>query len=299
MLSNRSIEEKPLSRSELLAAMIVFLLPLLFGILGTSAIRLPQWLTRLELILFLGPMLFALGLAVVKGLPRWSLSYLGFVLTLGIIFGRYDRLWTWLYPYFVESFGPRSLWPVMVRILYGGGFAFIVGVSVLVGAVILLNLLRLLPHTPAVWQRIRVDWTQLSFVPYGGLVVYVHAAFEGFQHEDMWKFTAWICLALGAWFYLRAKGQRQRILALIGGATGAMWIVAIAQWVLIPLQNWQSRYYLISMEDLRWVELGNTIIGWIGILVAMMAPALLNILPSSPTPDLDIGEHRQWMGINN
>jgi len=116
MLSSKFDEEKPLSRSELLAAMIVFLLPLLFGIFEANAIRLPQWMTPLELVLFLGPMLFALGLAVIKGLPRWSLSYLGFVLTLGIIFSRYDRLWVWIYPYFTKSYGPRSLWPFAVHL---------------------------------------------------------------------------------------------------------------------------------------------------------------------------------------
>ena len=76
----------------------------------------------------------------------------------------------------------------------------------------------------------------------------------------------------------------QRILALIGGATAAMWIVALAKCVLIPLQDWQSRYSVIPMETLRWVETSGAIIGWVWILIMLIAPALLNVLPRAPSP---------------
>jgi len=36
--------------------------------------------------------------------------------------------------------------------------------TVLLGAFILVNILRLFPYTRAVWKRIRADWTQLSFM---------------------------------------------------------------------------------------------------------------------------------------
>ena len=81
--------------------------------------------------LFWGAVLFALGLAIIKELPRWSLSYLGFVLMLGITLSRYDRLWGWIYPYFIRSFGSRSYWPLPVRIIYRGIFAFITSFSIL------------------------------------------------------------------------------------------------------------------------------------------------------------------------
>ncbi len=88
MPSNGFIEEKPLPRSELLAAMIIFLLPLL-SIFAITGINLPQWMDYFVLILFWGAILFALGLAIIKRLPRWSLSYLGFVLMLAIILSPY------------------------------------------------------------------------------------------------------------------------------------------------------------------------------------------------------------------
>ena len=107
--------------------------------------------------------------STVKGFPRWSLPYLGLVLLLGIILLG-DRIWGWIYPVFLELFGPRFLWPIPVRVLYVAAYEFIVMFSLLLGALILVNLMRVLPYTRGVWQRIRVDWTRLSFLLYGGLV---------------------------------------------------------------------------------------------------------------------------------
>ncbi len=283
MLSNGLIEEKPLPRSELLAAMIIFLLPLL-AIFAITGINLPQWVDGFLVVLFWGAVLFALRLAIIKRLPRWSLSYLGFVLMLGIILSPSSRFWGWIYPYFLQSYGPMSYWPLSIRIIYLGTFEFIMSFSILSSALILVNLLRLLPYTRGVWRRIRADWTQLSFMLYGGFVFYILLAFEEYRHEDIWKSIAWICLALGAWLYLGAKGQKQRILALICGATGAMWIVAFAKWVLVPLQKWPTGYPVAPSEATRWVETSGAMIGWVCILIMLTAPALLNLLPQAPSP---------------
>jgi hypothetical protein len=283
MPSSGFIEEKPLPRSERLAAMVLFLLPLL-GFLTATRTNLPAWLDDLLPMLLVGALLLALGLAFVKGLPRWSLPYLGFALLLGIMLIRYDRLWSWIYPFFIGLFGPRSVWPVPVRVLYVGTFAFIISFSILVGALVVVNLLRLLPFARGVWRRIRADWTQLSFLLYGGLVFGILLPFDEYHYAETWMSATWIVLALGAWWYLRAKGHWQRILALICGATGAMWIVALAKWVLIPLQKWPAGYPVSPSEATRWVETSSALIGWLCILMMLLAPALLDLLPQVPSP---------------
>jgi hypothetical protein len=103
-------------------------------------------------------------------------------------------------------------------------------------------------------------------------------------YGTIWHLVVWSSLALGAWLYLRAKGTKQRILALVCGATGAMWIVALARWVLIPLQKWPTGYPVSPSEAARWVEVGSAMIGWVWILVMLLAPALLSLLPQSPNP---------------
>ncbi|MCP4415580.1 MAG: hypothetical protein GY805_03095 [Chloroflexi bacterium] len=227
-----------------------------------------------------------LGFALIKGLPRWSLTYLGFVLIAGIIIGLDSRIWGWLYPYFLQSFGPKSYWPIPVRIIYSGVYQFFVLFFTLLSALLLVNLLRIPPYTRPVWRRIRADWTQLSFMFYGGLVFYIIITFDEYHYRELGASIAWICLALGAWLYLRAKGQKQRILALTGGATGAMWIVALAKWVLIPLQKWPTGYPVAPTEAARWISPGNIMIAWVFILLMLIAPALLNLLPASPSPNI-------------
>ena len=281
MSSNGYFEEKPLQRKELLATMIFFLLPV-FSILAVTDTNSPQWMDYILLVLFWGSIIFAVGLAISRRVPRWSLPYLGFISMVGIILIGTDRIWDWIYPYFIKSFGSRSVWPLSIRIIYVGIFGFIMTVMILLGALMLVNLLRLLPYTRSVWRRIRADWTQLSFMLYGGVVFSIILLFDEYQHEEIWKFMAWTCLALGAWFYLRAKGQYQRILALTLGATGAMWIVALAKWVLIPLQKWPTGYPIAPSETSRWVETGSAMLDWAWILIMLLAPALLKFLPQSP-----------------
>jgi len=284
MGSNGFYNQESLPRIELLAAMIIFLLPL-FSLFAITGISLPVWTNYITLVLFWGCIFFALGLGIAKRLPGWSLPYLGFLLMIGQVLSPiFPGLVTWIYPYFLGTFGAMSHWPIPIRLIYSGIFEFIGALTVLLGAFILVNILRLFPYTRAVWKRIRADWTQLSFMMYGGLVFYIILAFDEYQYEDLWKFGAWACLALGAWLYLRGKGRWQRILALVGGTTFAYWIVALAKWVLVPLQKWPTGYPIAPTEASRWVETGSALMSWIFFLGILCASALTDWLPPLPEP---------------
>jgi hypothetical protein len=289
MASDGFVEEKPLPRRELLAALLIFLLPFA-GPLGSVG-DWPEWLKILLGILYGGALLFGLGLAVMKRLPRWSLPYLGIVLMPAVLYTAEPKLWGWLYPRFLLTFGPRAGWSLSTRILYSGVNAYIALFLILFCALLLANVLRLLPYTRGVWQGIRVDWTALSFLLYGGLVIGVDMLFEEYRYDNIWRFFAWISLALGAWLYLRAKGQKQRILALLGGATGALWIVALAKWVLIPLQKWPMGYPVSPSEATRWVETSMALVSWVGIIILLLAPAVLSLLP--PASGLTVSESKE------
>ena len=285
MASNGFKEHKSLPRLELLAAMLIFLLPI-FSLFGITGISLPGWTNYVLLVLFWGCILFALGLGIAKRLPGWSFPYLGFALMLGLIFTPlFPRLAAWIYPHFLETFGARSRWPIPISVIYAGIFDFAGALTILLGAIVLVNLLRLLPYTRAVWERIRADWTQLSFMIYGGLVFYIMLAFEEYRYEELWKVGAWACLALGAWLYLRGKGRGQRILALLGGSTLALWIVALAKWILVPLQKWPTGYPIAPSVTSLWVETGEALMTWFFFMGILIAPALTKWLPpySKPT----------------
>jgi len=117
----------------------------------------------------------------------------------------------------------------------------------------------------------------LSYLVYGGLVFYIWIIFDEYQHENPWIFAAFSGLAVGGWLYLRAKKIQTRILALVGGATAAMWIVAIGKWIIVPFQNWP-----VILETERSFEAGWAISSWMVTIAALAIPALLNLLPSNP-----------------
>ncbi len=71
-----------------LAASVIFILPLVGNALHGAAIGFPGWAVNTVLFFFLGSMGFAFLLAVIRGLPRWSFSYLGFALTIFVFYGR-------------------------------------------------------------------------------------------------------------------------------------------------------------------------------------------------------------------
>jgi len=288
MTSNGFNLEEPLPRRELLAAMSIFLLPL-FSLFAITGISLPEWTNYILLVLFWGSILFALGLATAKKFPGWSFPYLGFVLMLSLIISPLlPLLVSWVYPYFLEIFGAQSRWPIAVSLFYAGIFDFISALIILLGALVFVNLLRLLPYTRAVWERIRADWTQLSFLIYGGLVFSIILMFDEYRYEDLWKFAAWGFLAAGAWLYLRARKEKQRIISLLGGMTAAFWTVALAKWILIPLQMWPTGYPIAPSVTSRWFETGDTLIIWLFFLGILCAPVLTKWL--SPLTDPILAE---------
>jgi hypothetical protein len=279
-----STSRNPMSRGELLAAFAVFLLPLL-SILAQFGSGLGAWFNVFTLFIFFGIFLFTLGLAAVRQFPRWSLAHLGFALHLGLVLGQYYRLWIWTFPLFLDIFGPRGGWSLSLRILYAGTHEIILWLTTFLSALILVNLLRLIPATRSIWQSIRTDWTRLSYLLYGMLVFYISLmTFDEYHYDGTWKLAAWSLLALGAWLYLRSASKKRRILALLAGSTTAMWTVILAKWVLIPLQAWPVGYPVSPSEITRGTEVGYTFISWIGFTLVMLMPAFLDLLPPAPEP---------------
>jgi hypothetical protein len=274
------VDEKPVTGIELIAAALIFVLPL-FSFLEIFQFDFPNWVDIVTVFVIWGAVILTLVLALIKRLPRWSLPYLGFLLMVGMVFAEYYRLWMWIYPLFLDIFGPRAGWALSTRVVYAGVSETFSWLTLFLSAVILVNLLRLIPFTRGVWQRIRTDWTELSFLLYGALVFYIMLTYDEYRQEEIWKFAAWLCLAVGAWFYLRGETQKQRIWALAGGATAALWITTLAKWLLVPLQEWPTGWPVAPNEASRWVETSYTFMSWGGFMVVMFAPALLDLLPRS------------------
>ena len=280
----------PIRPAELLAALIIFLIPtiatLLVMIVGVGNMNeIPKWLDIILVIFFLGSLIAAFGFAIIRGLPRWSPPYLGFLIVSLLLLGPFwplQQLWEWAYPHIYRALGQTSTWSMLKRVLYQGGQNAILWSFVLLIAVILITLLRLLPYTRSLWWRVREDWTQLSFLVYGGIVLNILLIFNEYRQDELWSLASWIFLAIGCLLYLHSQEKYQRILILLCGATLAMWIVAVGKWVLVPIQVWGPYFESHPPETERWFEFYRTMAEWICIVIALLAPALLTLLPTSP-----------------
>jgi hypothetical protein len=272
---------------ELLAALTIFLVPalaaLLVEILGVAKLnKMPEWTGTILGIIFLGSLIIPLILAIVRGFPQWSHPYLGVLLVGFVFFGLFWWIWGLIYPSVTRWLGNMYNWTLSVRIFVQGMQAAIIWFLVLLTVLILVSLLRLWPHARSLWQRIRQDWTQFSFFLYGGLVIHIILIFDEYQQDELWMIAAWISLAIGCWLYLHSSEPTQRILILLCGATLAMWIVAVGKWFLVPLQNWGPWFEHYPPESERWFESLRTLVDWFCLVVALVIPALLNLLPQKP-----------------
>jgi hypothetical protein len=281
---NKITKFAPLKTGEVLAALTIFLIPslatLLLEILGaTMSDRMPEWAGPFLVIIFLGSLIVPLVLAIIRGFPRWSSPYLGVLLVGFTFFVPFWRIWGLIYPSVTRWFGNMYSWTMSVRIFVQGMQAALIWFLVLLSAFILISILRLLPHTRTLWERIRHDWTQLSFIIYGGLVFHVILIFDEYQKDEPWLIAAWLSLAVGCWLYLHSREQYQRILILLCGATLAMWIVAVGKWYLVPFQSWGPWFERYAPETERWFESGRTLADWFCLVITLMIPALLNLLP--------------------
>jgi hypothetical protein len=280
----------PIRPAELLAALTIFLIPtiatLLVTLVGAGYMnKLPKWLDIILQIFFLGSLIAAFGFAIIRGLPRWSPPYLGILIVTLLLLGPFwpmQRLWEWAYSHIYRALGQMSTWSMLERVLYQGVQEAILWSFVLLIAVILITLLRLLPYTRSLWRRVREDWTQLSFLVYGGIVIYILFIFDEYRQKELWSLASWIFLAIGCLLYLYSKEKYQRILILLCGATLAMWIVAVGKWFLVPIQDWGPYLKSHPPETERWFEFYRTMAEWICIVIALLSPALLSFLPTSP-----------------
>jgi hypothetical protein len=257
------------SWGEALAGMVPFLV---IGLAWTMRALVGErpyvWLGYVAFWLFIGgylALLVGFGVSWVKGFPRWSYPYVGYVLVFTLYFMRVATPGLRIFNY---SFGSNDLW---------GWRAWI---PFLVIAVIVLLLTRsvrpLFRLGTGIWQ----DWTRLSFGLYGIMPLVVVMSFDevnkGYQLPFMLVLT--LVLAGGALAYMRSARTWQRALALLIGL--------ILSWAVTTVGTaiyWDGRLEpWMRGEPDRWYEIvGRSAIAGTVLVALMFTPALLGLLRRS------------------
>ncbi len=253
----------PGSRREFLTALYPFILvgfvePLMI-VLMVSNLLTPQSVLvngiGIFIVASLG-ILLLIGLA--KGLPRWSLPYLGFALTI---------LSVSIFSFLLDL---RSL-HFHDRLAPLGDFIF--EGSMWFGLLIVMILLVAVTRTVSAFKRFRNDWTLLCFIPYGGVPFAMMLTFDEYTGDEPFMFFAFLVLALGTWLYLHNKHEWKRFGVLFGAMTLAMFIAAAGKAILLPTQNW-----LVFVDSVSWkTEVMYTIRTWVWLALIMLLTSVLNL----------------------
>jgi hypothetical protein len=202
-------------------------------------------------------LLIGFGVGWVKGFPRWSYPYVGYVLVFTLYFMIVATPGLRIFNY---TFGRNDLW---------GWRAWIPFLVIAVIALLLTRSMRpLLQLVTRVWQ----DWTRLSFGLYGIMPLVVFISFDevnkGYQLPFMLVLT--LVLAGGALAYMRSARTWQRALALLIGLT-LSWAVTTVGTAIY----WDRRLEPWREPD-RWYEiLGRSAIAGTVLVALMFTPALL------------------------
>jgi hypothetical protein len=288
-LNRNHLDWRPLNSKELLAGLVLFVLPIFPSIFrlifGYNILSGKIALTFTYIILITVLVILIIGIR--SGFPRWTIPYLGVgVITLVMlqavypIWGLFADNLKMMINYSTRTLAARIQYSVLL-----GSFFWLVPFVILILSILLL---RIWPRTRVLAQRIRRDWTLMSFMVYSALVFDLELIFEEYGHDEAWKIASRICLFLGAWIYFKLDDQHKRILVLIVGATLFFGIAAVGQWVVLPLQSWGD-FYGYDHWTYRRVMLSGTLSGWVSALFYMLIPALINLIPrprkAEPLPE--------------
>ena len=256
-------EFEPGSRNEKLAAVAPFLmlgaLPVLFNILENYT-AIPLWLSvALRLILVISVLsLFLIGF--VKGVPRWSLPYLGLPLPVVSIL----------------LFNLLPEFPALFRRLYAISWfsgAFVFGGLILMGVplsvIFMVLMTRIIPKFFPFYQRLREDWTIVCFLLYGCIPFILVILFEEFKGEEPYMFLGLLVLAAGAWLYLKSNSHWKKFMSLFVGMTLSMLITMAGQAVLYD-SSFPTTHFPV------WTTTMSTVIAWIWLTVFMLSPLALS-----------------------
>jgi len=223
MVTKENIEPKEVTgRSVSYWDALIGTLPfILFGIASIiGKLRLPFWVNYADLVFYV-IVLLGLLIGLIKGVPRWTYSYLGWSLvfawwwssmgTYGLkIFGFQINYWTW------------QIWPPLLVAI---GIALIWTRSLHPLRQLILN----------IWQ----DWTLASFMMYA-FIAFMGLIYDENHHPLLFLFMtlSTIVISIAAWAYLSSTNLKKNITSLLLGFVLSLSIT----WICESTWDWYAYY---------------------------------------------------------
>jgi len=262
--------EMPPNRREVLVALAVFMLP------GSAILlNLPVELISISLIGLLAGVLLT---GLVRGFQRWSLPALG----LGLSAFSFMYLFQWaadlVTPGMLANLGilPHD---ESTRLILHGFWAGLMWLSLFALTFLALGLLALVRKFRILIVRIRQDWTIASYILYSGAIFTLLLTFNQYRYEKSYAVASSLCLATGAWFYLRSRRWWQRTLSLLTGLTLATGSIAASQWPADSLASWRQILIWFPSGGERLFEIHRVLLDWGWMVLFLLAPIMIRLIP--------------------
>lgn len=233
----------------------------LFGIVSMiGKIRIPFWGIYAALAFYV-IVLLGLLIGLIKGVPRWAYSYLGWTLvfawwwssmgTQGLkIFGLQINYWSW------------QIWPPLL-------------VTIGIALVWTRSLLPFRQLVRGIWK----DWTLLSLAMYT-FVGWMALIYDENRHPYLFAFMigSTIAVSAGAWFFLHERQTRNQIIALLSGFVTLAIIGAISE----ATWDWHAYYGFPEPPPIDWYVSALRIIVMFAVWTAILFwPALIGLVRRS------------------
>jgi hypothetical protein len=260
----------PGSRTEAFAALAPFLFGMVMVFIGYLGRywTVPMWVQIAFVVLFWSTTLGLFLLGPAKGLPRWFLPYMGLPLPIAalLIFNAVlDPKWPGFdVPWLVGSF-------IMEGFLWGWMILIVVA---------LLLVSAWIPKFRPFYQRLKDDWTLLSFLLYGAAPLALFITFNEYKNVEPFYFLSLLMLVLGGWFYLRNEDPWKRFQALFIGLTLSMLIAATGKAIQFE-ESW-PQFVSLGWEN----EMIYTMVTWAWLALIMSLPLALKLFQRPENPVL-------------
>jgi hypothetical protein len=237
---------------ELLLSMTVFLLPAGLLLSSRSTLSLTNAPGMMEALLFLGIMLC---LGWMGGFPLWSMPYVSLILAVSVYLFVFQRIASQISPALISNFAPGP-WDHSTYLVLQVAFNGMLWLMLFCLTLLAVTLLAAFNRFQPLLERLRYDWSLLSYILYGESVFALLLHHR--QSELGYLLASLLCLVAGVWFFLstsRPAGASpgQRLLTLLTCLTLAVSVSALQTWTtsdgsgenLLLLWGWMAAALLL------------------------------------------------------
>jgi hypothetical protein len=230
------------------------------------------WVSSISRLSALLLMVILFWVGIRKGLPRWFMPYLGFLLSIASLIASYVLLPSNWLVFLSLSHAPEFL---QVFVFHG-----LIYMGIIILIVLFIFFALLIPKYSPFYIRLRNDWTLVGFIIYGAAPSAILLIFDDYQNATIFILVAFFILAIGGWLYLRSEVPWKKFMYLFMGLALSMAVTAVGAAVLYESTPYFSTWQNLMLE---------VIYTWIWLAIFMLFPLAINLLPhaNGPSPSLN------------